>query len=252
MRKILLGVATAGAILCAAGARAQSANPLAAPLPPPRLGAEVGVNVNQQSGTFTGNCDCPFSSGSGTSFFVSGIGEMHTAERIALMGRVSVGLMNLTSKTAVVNAQQVYDPVKDRIDTMVIPLDETATTRLTYLLITPMVRYDLLKSLFVAVGPSFGLALTSSLTVDEAIGQSGYTYLDGSSTRQLQNGGVPSLSAFRFSLSAMLGYEIPLSAKVVFVPTAAADFPLTNVASGTTWKIATYQIAGAVRWKLHL
>lgn len=251
MRRIIALTACAGALLAGSGVRAQSANPLTAPLPPPRIGAEAGLNINNQSGSFESDCHCSFPTGSGNAIFVGAVGEMHIDRKVALMARATLSNISTVSTTSIDTLQMLFDKKTGVMDTLVIPLNEKSTATLAYLVITPMIRYDVLKNLYIALGPSIGLALSGKLHTEETVATGGYTFLDGG-TVQVHDQSIPDLSAIRLSLSAHIGYEFEITPKLLFVPTAGMDFPLTNVASNTTWKISSFQVAGSVRWKLHL
>ena len=255
MRRIFPLAIFVMALLTGDCVRAQSANPLAAPTPPNRFGADIGLNINQQSGSFNSDCGCEFPSGAGTGFFVSGIAEMHLNQTVALMAKLSINNITLTSKALTSKPQTVVLPDGIVDSSSIIDMNETAVTRLTYLQITPMVRYDVFKRFFVAFGPSVGIAIGNGQSVDESVAKAGYGFWpDGSTTRTLHASSDPvaSLSAIRFSLVGTLGYEFDITPKWSFVPTASVDFPLTNVTSGSTWKIMSFQIAGGVRWKVHV
>ncbi|HZV12975.1 MAG TPA: outer membrane beta-barrel protein, partial [Candidatus Kapabacteria bacterium] len=216
----------------------QSANPLAPPLPSPRVGVEAGLNINQQSGTFQSDCGCEFSSGTGNGIVISGIGEMFLSPKVELMGKISYRFKTMDANNATDTNETVFDPVSHTIIEQPAGLNQQAKATVTYIAVTPMIRYNMFKGLFIAAGPSIGLAMSSDLLVQESFTQSGYSFQGGATTESTQpEASIQNLDAFYFALNAELGYAIPLSETLFFVPSVSIDFPLTSVQSGTNWKI---------------
>lgn len=231
---------------------AQSANPLLAPIPPNRVGVDIGLNINSMGGSFKSDCDCEFASGSGNAFLAGGVVEMHLTQRIAVMGRLAMDQRALSSSQDIVGPQLVYHQSTNTLDTVQATLHESATSRFVYVTLTPMIRFDILKNLYVAAGPAFGLAIGTTLRVEEAT-DGGYSFLDGTSTRIIQDGSVPNSSAFRLGLDALLGYEYDLTSKFTLVPQVAFDMPITSLASdNSAWKLTTIQALLGLRWRFHV
>lgn len=253
MKKFILRLSAAGILLMIfnRAGYSQSANPLAPPLPSPRVGVEAGITINQQSGTFLSDCGCAFSSGSGNGILVSGIGEMFLTPKWELMGKVSYRYKSLTSNNSNDTDEMVLDPTTNMIIEQPVPLNENATAKISYLTIVPMIRYNVYQGLFLAAGPSIGFAMSSDLSAQESFAQGGYTFKDGGTTRSIQSGPVPNINSFNVAFDGEIGYTFPLSETLFFVPSFSFDLPLTSVESGTDWKIMTYQITGAIEWSLH-
>jgi hypothetical protein len=233
-------------------ALAQSANPLTAPIPPNRIGADVGLNLNSMAGSFQSDCGCEFTTGSGNAVIVGAVAETHLTRRVALVGRIAMDQRVLNSKQDIVGPQPVFNVSTNRIDTVQATLNESATTRWTYVTITPMIRLDILHNLFVAAGPAVGLAISSNQHVDESIG-GGYSFLDQTSTRIIQDGAIANSTALRIALDGLIGFEFDVSPKFTLVPQVAFDMPLTSLSSANSaWKMTTIQVLMGIRWRFHV
>lgn len=255
MKRTLLRACTTGIFLLMffRVGYSQSANPLAPPLPLPRVGIEAGLTLNQQSGSFQSDCGCDFTSGSGNGVTISAIGEKFLTEKWEFMGKISYRLKGMTANTPSDTDESVLDTSMNKLIQQPVPLNQQATAKITYISIVPMIRYNVYRGLFVAAGPALGFVLSSDLRVQESFAQSGYSFSDGGTVEDKQpEGPIQNITSFSLGLDGQIGYTFPISENLFFVPAVSFEFPLTTVQSGTDWKIMTYQITGAVEWSIHL
>jgi len=228
----------------------QSENPLAPPFPAPKLGVEGGIGINQQQGEYASNCGCTFPSGNGSGFILDAIGERFLGYQLSLVGRFGVLLKN-TSSSLMTDTNQT-SLQNGAIVKQTVPFTEQASVKLTYIAFTPTIRYYILTDrLFAEVGPSFGFLLSSNLNATEQVSQSGYTFTDGSTERQIQNGSITNGSTFNMSLFGGIGYTFQLKGRLAFSPEVFFMLPLTSVQDGSNWKIMSYQVTGTLSWTLH-
>jgi len=231
----------------------QTGSPLAPPFPGPRIGVQAGITENEQQGQFETDCGCAYPKGSGTGITIAALGERFIGKKWSLVGMFSISMKNTTSTNDSLSPiQKNFVKQNNAVDSGPVALTEQAKTQLTYISIVPMMRYYIASGLFLEAGPSIGFALSSNLLAQETVNTSGYTFLDGSTTRTIQNKAIPNISSFDVSLYGSLGYAFQLSKLLYFTPGVAVDFPLTSVQSGTNWKIMSFQITGAITWALHL
>ena len=253
MKKLIAWMWAAGSVLLACGTEgySQTANPLAPPLPSPRIGVEAGIMINQQSGTYISDCGCGFTSGKGNGFFIGGIYEMFLTPKLELIGKAGFRFGSISAKNANDTNEETVDQSTQMRYKTGIGVNENADLKITYLTIIPMIRYNIYKGLFIAAGPSLGLAFSSHALVQESIGQNGYTFADGSTTRTIRDDVIPNVSAIRFGIAGTVGYDIPVSPTLFFAPSFSIDLPLTAAQSGADWKIMAFQISGAIKWSMH-
>ena len=238
-------------VFSATSGMCQEANPLAVPYPPPRVGVEAGISVNQQQGSLEADCGCTYTSGNGSGVTINGLFERFVGYQWSLVGRVGVRTISISATGTKDTFQVVYNPQTRTSTAMEIPLSEQGATNLSYITLTPTARYDITDNLFAEAGPSLGFLLSSKLVATESPSQNGTAFLNGGSTYQVQNGPIANVSSFNLSLLGALGYTLHLKNRLMVSPEVSVMLPLTSVQSSLGWKVMTYQLTAAITWAIH-
>lgn len=219
-----------------------------------QLGVFAGLAVNNQGGTFTTNCNCTFSGGAGTGFTGGIVYEHFSRTTLSWGATLAYDNRGIESRFQEIEGLKQVSPTTGREFTVPVTFRHVGETSLSYLTLTPYVKYALFKTLMVRVGPAFSYIIDANIRhtkelVSESVtlpgGEVAAVRLpgqDGTSV-ELENGPVPQLNAFQFSLSGAVGVELRPSKKVFLTPTLQYIQPLTSVSErGDAFSVRSLQI----------
>ncbi|MEO5928393.1 MAG: OmpA family protein [Candidatus Kapaibacterium sp.] len=131
-------------------------------------------------------------------------------------------------------------------DHTTVPLvtENTLETSIDYVMLDALARWKVAGPLYLAAGPSVGLATRASYQQQERImSPQGITFQNGESTRKIiagnfdQQGTVPAKRSLRVAASVALGADIRLSERLALMPEIGYSYGFTNVLSSFDWKV---------------
>ncbi|HVZ41849.1 MAG TPA: OmpA family protein [Candidatus Kapabacteria bacterium] len=138
-------------------------------------------------------------------------------------------------------------------DRTTVPLltEHTLETSLDYVMLDPLLRWNIAGGLYVAAGPSVGLPARAAFQQTERIvSPQGITFENGEQSRKILAGNFDELGTIstkrsvRIAATAALGVEMHLSNRFTLAPEASYNYGFTSVLSSFSWKVSALR-AGA-------
>lgn len=210
-----------------------------------RLGVEGGINLSTTSRDVTGTLATSpymvYESGSGVSPLAGLYAEIEVTRTI------SIGLRILyDAKVFSGQKDDVIEdcPVRDLLSGYVIgytfaSLSSAYETSVSYITISPVVRWSPFARLFIQFGPvlQVGLGNNSTTLTETMDDDESCRFTDGTVTSQTrtENNTSPVDPAARFGIDLALGYQIPLASWLDLVPRIGYQWmftPYTNTGTG--------------------
>jgi hypothetical protein len=226
------------------------------------LGFLLGFGQNVQGGKYLVECkECEFRGGVGSNFTIGAYYEqdIETNLYLGLLGTFSI--MNIESKFTEKEKLGFLSKITNNVDSISIDFLHTGTAKFSYLSLTPFVRWQPAKMLFVRVGPSISFVMSNNIThVQEPVnpivtlstGETGRLSPGTGYSSTLEDGVFPNVISPQIGLWTDIGLNIPLSKKVTFCPVFNYNLPLTKMSSfGEDFKISTWRILLEIRIRLY-
>lgn len=139
-------------------------------------------------------------------------------------------------------------PVRVAIDdktTVPLITEHTLETSLDYVTLDALARWNVVKGLYVAAGPTVAFATRAAYEEEERILEpQGITFQNGEPTRKIiagnfdEQGTIPARRMLRVAGSVAIGAEIPITERLLVAPEVGYSYGLTNVLSTFDWKVA--------------
>ena len=176
---------------------------------------ELTGGVTEQAGTFTAPCACQYTGGTGIAF------SLTSDYRALSLGALSLGLGGGLSYERL-NSAHDYLSSSDAID-----LHDSMSLALYYVVIEPVIRYDLFQSsLFLQLSPRLSVLAGSHFYQRKSF-LNGDHWGDGSTDSTWENGPLESSTPFRLSGRLTAGYRIPVAGHEC-APAISIDLPITT------------------------
>lgn len=205
-----------------------------------QLGVFGGLSNNIQGGTFNTACNCTFEGGGGTALTGGIVYERLTRSRLTFGGMLAIENRSMEARFQEIEGLLQRSPSTGREYNVPVTFRNIGETSLTYLTLTPFLKYDLFDAIMLRVGPAISYIVSSNITHTKQLMSETVTLpggevatvrlpgQDGTSV-VLENGEVPQLNALQISASAAIGAEIRLSKKVFLSPVIQYLQPFTTV-----------------------
>ncbi|MBI3260284.1 MAG: outer membrane beta-barrel protein [Ignavibacteriae bacterium] len=205
---------------------------------PIMLGIEGGINYNMFSQTMSGIVPnsrfAVFESGSGVSPFIGAFVDIGLAHNLGLQIKLAYDQKNFSNTKDAIRTCQYIDPI---LGPQVTNANVTGefTNSITYIDITPQLRWNITPEFFILVGPTAHIKIGSaSQTFTETISSDGACFYNfglptQSKTFQVSSDSV-AVTSTRFGAQIDVGYKIPLSPSIFLVPKAGIQYMFTKLA----------------------
>ena len=132
-----------------------------------------------------------------------------------------------------------------------VTVEHTLETGLPAIVVEPILGYRVLKNMWLNAGLRAGFLLSTGFDqVETLVSPDGYTFLDGSATRNAVSSDIPESNALQMHASVGLGYELPVGTGMTLVPEVRYYLPLTKIAS-VDWSVQTFQVGAAFRYGIY-
>ncbi len=218
-----------------------------------RAGIIGGGTLNIHNGAFTtydGILECGVFDHATTPGWTAGyLLDVPLGNRFGISGRVQYWKANgdFTSPEAFTARVAIDDQT-----TVPLTTQQSLETSLDYVTLDMLARWNITAGgLFVAAGPSVGLATRAAYEQEERIvSPNGITFLGGGTERNIiagnfdEQGTLNTQRELRIAATAVLGYEIPITDRFTLAPEVGFGFGLGNVLSSFDWKVSALR-AGA-------
>ncbi len=217
-----------------------------------RLGIDLGLNMNSLKGSYsTPACDCIFENGSGKGALWGAELSRMFSENWGVALKLLVDDMRGTVTKDSTKQYVVWDQQTDQITSALISHERTLDTRLTYLVLNPMLQLYPFGGLYLMAGPAVGIRVIATTEMREKILDDRYTFVNGLSENTIEPAtDIPSSEAIRLDLRAGIGYNLKLGRTVIFAPEVSFAYPLSNISSRSDWLVSTFRIVGVLKFEL--
>ncbi len=235
--------------------------------PPARVGVELGLGLQRQSGSFVADCGCTFLDGKGTGFLGNLVFELPLNYDWAITFKAGVSMLSNAIDVQIVDTATIqFETPADSITSGSIQFNRHGAVKATYLMIMPGVRYQFFRGgPFVALNAGIGFLLSSHFTHTRELTSSDVKLINdgsiltnvrfGNGTREetLQDGEIKDAASTRFSVILGGGYDIPIGDKALFSPMVQYELPFTNISNDvktTDWKISQLMLTVGLKYIL--
>lgn len=216
-------------------------------------GVWVGLSNNVQGGTFTTACNCSFEGGAGLTLTAGALFERLTRSEVTYGLMVGLEGRSIEGRFQEVEGVVQRSPATGREYTVPITFRNVATASIWYATLTPYVKYNLLRWLYVRAGPSVGYVLSGDVKHTKELMSDSVTFPggevasvrltpDGERIVTLEDNPIPDLQ--RLQLAATLGVaaDLRIGKAVYLAPTLQYVIPFTTVSGrGTDFSIRSMQ-----------
>lgn len=202
------------------------------------LGIEGGINYNMFSQTMSGLVPdsrfAVFESGSGISPFFGAFVDIGLTNNLGLQIKFAYDKKDFGNTKDAIRTCEYFDPI---LGPQVTNTNVTGeyTNSITYIDITPQLRWNITPEFFILVGPTAHIkAGNASQTFTETISSNGECYYNvgqptQSKTFQINSDSV-AVTSTRFGAQIDIGYKIPLTSSIFLVPKAGIQYMFTKLA----------------------
>jgi hypothetical protein len=227
-----------------------------------QLGAFMGLGFNNQGGTFTTDCNCAFTGGAGTGFTGGIVYEYFSRTTLTWGATLAYDNRGMESRFQEIEGLKQQSPTTGRTYTVPIAFRHIGETSLSYLTLTPFMKYSFFNTVMVRVGPAISYILDANIRhtkelVSESIvlpsGEDAVVRLPGQDGNSvvLEDGPIPDLHPLQFSLSAAVGVEFRPAKKLILTPLLQYIHPLTTVSDrGDAFSVRALQLQFEARFIL--
>lgn len=219
-----------------------------------QFGVFVGLSNNMQGGTFTTECNCDFVSGGGSAFMGGIVYERLTRSRLTWGSTLGFENRSLSARFQEIEGLLQRSPASGKEYNVPVTFRNTGEASLSYLTLTPFLKYDLFGVIMLRAGPALSYIFSSNIkhtkelvsqTVTLPGGEVATVTLPGQNGTSvvLEDGAIPQLNAFQISASLAIGADIRLSKKVFLAPVLQYLQPFTTVSErGDGFTIRSLQL----------
>lgn len=227
-----------------------------------QLGAFAGVTFNSQGGTFTTNCNCVFSGGAGTGFTGGLMYEYFSRTTLSWGATLAYDNRGMEARFLEDEGLTQQSPTTGRSYKVPVRFRHIGQTSLSYLTLSPYMKYSFFKKLMVRVGPALSYILDANLRhtkelVSETVvlpgGEEATVRLSGQDGTSvvLEDGDIPELNPLQFSISGAVGIELRPSKKLILMPLLQYIHPLTTISGrGDAFTVRALQLQIEARFIL--
>ena len=132
-----------------------------------------------------------------------------------------------------------------------VTVEHTLETGLPMIVVEPILGYRVLKNGWVSAGLRGGFLMNTGFDQQETlVSPDGYTFLDGSATRNAVSTDIPDANSLQMHASVGLGYELQVGTGMTIVPEVRYYLPLTKISS-VDWSVQTFQVGAAFRYGIY-
>ncbi|MBC8144780.1 MAG: OmpA family protein [bacterium] len=251
--------AIAALALCACGASSAFAQDADVPtIERMRMGPMVAGTYNMHDGafnTYDGILECAvFDKANSLQWLAGYLFDIPLSSSVGLSPRLYYWKANGEFVTP--NPNQVRVAIDEQT---VVPLqtEHRLETSLDYIGLDVLARWSFASPLYLAIGPTVGLATRAAYEQEETIvSPSGITFANGESARKIiagnfdEQGTLSTRRELRIAATAALGVDIPLSPRVIVSPEVGFAYGFTNVLTSFDWKVNMVRAGVALTYAL--
>jgi hypothetical protein len=236
-----------------------------APVLSQTLSIEAGYGRHSELGTWSGNCGCDFSGGSGNGLVVSIGATTPLLPTLSVGGSVGIDYKQTTNSSHVFEnaVVQTIQNSKEVVDTVALSVQRDLEIATTYITIAPAILYYPLEAgPFLRISPELSLLTSSHVSQTRRLQSTSGTLSDGSTVsnlrftngttiEQLQAEPIEEANSLRYSLNLGAGYDISFG-NIAISPMVIYDYPLNTISDKGAEDFKISSIYGVLGLKMKL